>query len=432
MVGPHSQGKEGAGALRSSPVRVPLVGIGAGILAWLLQRTLARSPEWGEAVAGNAVLREGRRGLSLLTGVVPFSLAELVTGITLLALGGWVFRALRPRAGSVAGAIASSRPATGAPPFTPAPIAASSRPALALLRLLGGVGFLYVGFQLLWGLQYTRPGVETFLGVEAAGEVDGDELAFLAEGAIRLMNLHYLEIHGVDDAGEPTPPPHRGAATRSLDEGWRLAVARWGLPHHLEEGHGAPKPFLFSGLVRRFGVSGMHFPFTGEALVQRHLPALATGTTLAHEMAHQRGVAVEADANVLAVLVARESTDARVRYAAYAFLHRQWLAALARIDGDRAVELASLRLPGVDRDIEALSTFWRPAAGVTGAVGSRVNDAMLRSQGVPEGVLSYRGSTWIFVALARKHGSGSLLPGWEGGADGDFPGAGEGAAPGPI
>jgi hypothetical protein len=112
---------------------------------------------------------------------------------------------------------------------------------------------------------------------------------------------------------------------------------------------------------------------------------------------------------VLGFLVAQRSSDPATRYGAYFFLQRQLVSALQRIAPEAARDVAQLRDPGIVRDLEHLREFWRPAQGVAGEVGSRVNDAMLRSHRIPEGVASYQGSVWVFVALARSHGEEILF-----------------------
>jgi hypothetical protein len=126
-------------------------------------------------------------------------------------------------------------------------------------------------------------------------------------------------------------------------------------------------------------------------------------------MAHQRGFASESDANVLGFLASRGSSDPVTRYGAYFFLQRQLISALQRVSPAAAREVARMRDPGITRDLEHTREFWRPAQGIAGTIGSRVNDAMLRTHRIPEGVASYQGSVWVFIALAREGGDRALF-----------------------
>ncbi len=368
-------------------VRRRLAGVGAGAAAVLLFGLLHSRPDLAEAVLAQGILPAFVRSLSLLTGLVPFAVAELMVAGVVLLLGVGLVREMRrgddrlPRAALRGG-----------------------------LRLGHDLGIVVALFVVLWGLQHARPGLEDRLEIEAVGEVDVEELAPLATAAVRSANELYLEIHGTRDAGVPTAAPPRAEIHGKLDRAWEEVVARYRLPPRTTLSHGSPKAFLLTPVVRRFGVAGMYFPFTGEALLLSDLPGVLMPKEMAHEMAHQRGFASESDANVLAFLVAREAHDPRIRYAGYIFLQRQLLGAVAHLDLERAQTIAAGRHPGVTRDLEDRNRYWEAARGWTRQVGVGLNHAMLRAHGVPDGIASYQGSTWIFVALARKEGLQVLLP----------------------
>lgn len=370
-------------------LRRRLAWIGAGLAAWVAYRLLSGRPELAEAVVGSGPLAFLPLLLSRLSGIFPFSLAELLivafVGRQVLGTAGGIRQARR-------GADAWGRTFLRGG-----------------LRLGQDVGALVLLFYLLWGFQYARPGVEARMGVAAVEAVDVEELEALALEAVRATNRIYLELHGTDDAGEPTRALSWDSLTSSLEEGWRAVEERHDLGVRTGR-HGTPKPLLATPLVKRLGIGGFHFPFTGEALVLRDLPASRQGLTLAHEMAHQRGVARESDANVLAFLVAREAPHPLARYGAYFFLHRQLAWTLAEACPECAREVRDERLPGVVRDAVEAARYWAVADGPAALMATRLNHTMLRSHGIPEGVASYRGSAGVFVALARRDGPGALFP----------------------
>lgn len=373
--------------MKHTRLRMAAIALGAG--AWLVYLVLAALPEVADAVAGVGPIPWIRRGLSQLSGLAPFSLVEFV-------IAGVLLRQVLGVTGGVR-AIRSGK--------------AGLLPTLASggLRFGADVGVLVFLFYLLWGFQYARPSFEDHLGIEPAGEAGVDELRRLATLAVRRTNEAYVDLHGLVDISAPTPTPDIPSLVPALEEGWASVVADYDLPDRVSGEYGGPKSFLSSGIVKRLGVAGMHFPYTGEALVLADLPGVDIGQSLAHEMAHQRGFASESDANALSFLVGRASPDPFVRYAAYSFLDRQLVAALQRVSRDAAREVTRGRLPGVVRDLSALSDYWRPAQNPVSRAASRVNDRMLRSHGIPEGVASYAGSTWVFIALARERGEDALF-----------------------
>ena len=157
------------------------------------------------------------------------------------------------------------------------------------------------------------------------------------------------------------------------------------------------------------GNSNPRFPFTGEANVRAGVPALDFPKMLAHEKAHQRGIARESEANFWGYLSAARSPDALTRYSAFRFASGQMLAALAQVDRDSATAIARLRLPGVRRDIQHSNRYWEQFRGRGTAIGSAVNNAFLRSNRVEGGVRSYSMSAQLIIAHARANG-GVIVP----------------------
>jgi hypothetical protein len=329
------------------------------------------------------------RSLSLASGAIPIALAEVVVLAFLLRQGLGVRRGLTE--------------------FREKKAAAGSLLARGALRFAQDAGIAVFLFYLLWGIQYARPGLESQLGIAPAGEVDASELRALTEQAVAATNRAYVALHGTDDLGRPTPALARADLSTGLEAGWERTREDLGLADRVTQRRGEPKAFLSSPLVKRLGISGMYFPFTGEALVLGDLPGILQGKDVGHEMAHQRGFASESDANVLGALVAARSPDLLSRYSAYSFIERQLMVALQRASRDDARDVARGRSPGVRRDLEDLSEYWEPARTPVATAATRVNDRMLRTHGVREGVGSYAGSTWVFVALARSMGPEALF-----------------------
>ena len=71
---------------------------------------------------------------------------------------------------------------------------------------------------------------------------------------------------------------------------------------------------------------------------------------------------------------------------------------------ERARELVGKRLPGVQRDLTAAREYWAQFEGRTSRATRRVNNAYLRSNRVPDGVLSYGRSVELLIAYARSRG----------------------------
>ena len=275
---------------------------------------------------------------------------------------------------------------------------------LVLLQDLGiGVGVFY----LAWGLNYARPPLEMRQGWE---EVPAPEMVErLAVHHLHAANDLYVELHGAEDAGEPTG---RRLEPEALDEvlaeGWLRTGTMLGLGGPGTWRRGPPKHLLISPLLRRMGLSGFYSPFTGEANVVSTLPGVSYPQVVAHEQAHQRGIAPEDEANFFGFLVAWNAPDPWVRYSASIFAQRQALRALLRLDPDRAEELLALRHPGVQRDVDDLYEYWSVAQGAAAKVSRSVNDAYLKTNRVEGGVQAYGRSLELILRAAANGDFGAM------------------------
>ncbi len=387
-TGPTRAGGRGPDSGLSLHLRRRLTFIALGASAYLGFLVLSRIPG---SFGTNALTAVGERITSLLTVLssgVPFPLAELLLLALLLR---WVV--------GVGLDLRRTRRTTvrWGPPL-----------ASAALRPAGDLGLLVFLFYLIWGFGYAAEPLEQRLGLDPS-PLEVEELRELAHEMVEAANREYRTIHGAADAGVPTQLPAEAwsATAAELARGW----ARVGPVLELGRG-GSPltvKPLRLGRGVRHLGISGLYVPFTGEALVVPDLPGVSLPMTMAHETAHQLGVAHEGDANFAGFLAASRSQDAILRYSAFVFAQRQMLAALAPADPESVEELAAARLPGVTRDLADLRRYWAEVEGVASEVGERVNHAYLRRQGVAEGVRSYAMSTQALVRFARTQG-GSLLP----------------------
>lgn len=386
------------GALRATrkrsddvPLRLrwPLIWLGAAVGAWVVAGLLARTPGAAEAYAtdfGPLLTRP----LSRFTGLVPVPVGELA----LYAYVGWIVVAVTRAVRAVA--------------------AGRRRLSNALyggaLRVARDGGVIAIAFFVLYGLNYARPSLETRVGWPDWDGVEVAELTAITESAAAAANRAYVELHGGVDAGEPTAVPENVRdVERSIDEGWRRAAAALNLPRSAAAPHGRVKWPWASEIVARFGIAGVYFPFTAEANVVRGMPALLTFQGMAHEKAHQRGIASEAEANFLGFAAGALATDPQARYAAAMFAQRQLSANLAVRDRDAWRRIDSTLHPGVKRDLADLNAYFRRYDGVTETVGRAVNNQFLRANRVPGGVRDYARSARLLIAWARVNG-GDVLP----------------------
>ncbi len=152
-----------------------------------------------------------------------------------------------------------------------------------------------------------------------------------------------------------------------------------------------PKPIALSEPMTYTHISGVYTFMTGESNVNTNYPDFLVPFTMAHEMAHQRGIAREDEANFVAFLVCISSDDAYIRYSGYANMLHYLNGALSRADSDKYAVLYRNYTPAqIQKEFAAYSEFFDKyrdsvASEVTGAV----NNSFLQSQGQQAGTKSY-------------------------------------------
>ena len=88
------------------------------------------------------------------------------------------------------------------------------------------------------------------------------------------------------------------------------------------------KPIMLSEPMSYTHITGVYTFFTGEANLNVNFPDYTLPFTAAHELAHQRGIAREDEANFIAFLVCMESDDPYIRYSALLNLYEYGASAL--------------------------------------------------------------------------------------------------------
>jgi hypothetical protein len=365
-----------------------------GVAAW----AVARSPGVVEDIYARRVGFWIARALSVASAVVPVSLAEIaLAGVVLYLLVPFVtatVRVLRRRR-SVLNAIAAGA-----------------------LRLLTASAVVLCVFYLCWGLNYARASLPARVGwtpiEETADAAERqrqiDEIDTVAGQLVDATNDAYREVAGSDDLGRPS---ERSSGLAGLDVVFDAAYVRLQQRLALEPAfaaaRGRAKPAAASALMNHLRLGGFYFPWTGEANYNRLLPAPTLPHAVAHEKAHQRGLAPEDEANFVGYLACVMSDDAYTRYSGYLFAQGQLLGELARRDRARAKALIGRRAPGVERDVAFIQAFWARYEGPAARVSLSVNDRFLKSQGMKGGVASYAASRSLIVLFARHNGGAATV-----------------------
>lgn len=166
------------------------------------------------------------------------------------------------------------------------------------------------------------------------------------------------------------------------------------------------KPVMASKLLSYTHITGIYTYFTGEANVNVAFPDYTIPFTAAHELAHQRGIAREDEANFVAFLVTAASDDPYVRYSGYLNLFEYVSNALYYADNARFAEIVAMLDERVIGELRAYAKFfdtYRDSA--VADLSDAVNDTHLKLHGNKAGSASYGLVVDLAVAYRKQMAS---------------------------
>ena len=135
--------------------------------------------------------------------------------------------------------------------------------------------------------------------------------------------------------------------------------------------------------------TGFFFPFTAEANVNTDFPPGLFASTVAHELAHQRGVAKEQEANFVAVLSCLDYGDVDYCYSACMLAYTHLGNALHTANYSAWELVYSGLAENVKRDFAANRAYWQQFETPVQTVTTTVYEGFLQSYEQSLGMKSY-------------------------------------------
>ncbi|KUO50290.1 MAG: hypothetical protein APF76_11305 [Desulfitibacter sp. BRH_c19] len=316
------------------------------------------------------------RPYSLLTGLFPFSVSEL---IVVSIVGFIMYKVVRTIV------ILNRNPKC----FI------KELPKKAV-RLLLTLAVLYLAFNLMWGFNYNRMTFAEISGLP----VESASVEELAELAIHLT-------HWANDLREQVAEDERGVMT--LPNGIRDMFGRANLGYEraaeiypeLGGQYGRPKGVMLSPYWSYTGIGGVFFPFTAEANINTNMPHFMLASTTTHEMAHQRGFAREDEANYIAYLTSTLHPDPDFQYSGVMLALTYTMNTLYRYNPETWIEVRNEYSEGVNRDIEDMKKYWTHYQGPIDQISTNINNTYLMANRQKDGVNSYGRMVDLMLAEFR-------------------------------
>lgn len=258
----------------------------------------------------------------------------------------------------------------------------------ALLLLLNFPAYIYLLFLLLWGGNYARPTLAASWGVDGPNW-DSSKLMQLNRSLVKKLNnlrdsaINFADFKVINHQANIYYQEKLGTEDIALKV------------KHTSLGY----------LLNYLGINGYYNPLSGEAQFNRFIPKFMHPFVIAHEMAHQTGIAAEDDANLMAYIICAESQDAAFRYSGYFNLFLYAFNDLKTINKNGADVLLLELNARSKQDIQELREMKQKFKSRFRGISLYLYDEYLRWHGQQEGINSYAGVVkWAYYwEQNRRH-----------------------------
>jgi len=316
-------------------------------------------------------VRPYHRLMGRLCSVVPWSVAELLYALVILSiLLGLVWGIVQLVRRKQGGWLLAYR---------------------TVVSILSCGSVLYGGYCLLWGVYYYSDGFAERLGLEPE-PVSVVELEAVTRRFADLANEYSDRVSRDED----------GVFVCDMDSLFDRSATLYDpivAEYPLLDGPALrAKPMLFSKFMSWINFTGFFFPFTGEANLNADAPLCLLPSTIAHELAHQRGVSREDEANFVAVIACMASGDAEYIYSAALLAYIHLGNALHGADYDAWLPVYGSLNEAVRTDFQANSAYWAQYETKAAEASEAVYTGFLQSYGDERGMRSYGACVDLLVA----------------------------------
>lgn len=264
-----------------------------------------------------------------------------------------------------------------------------------VFKFISVVLSVYIAFNLLWGLNYNRFGIDYRLKLESSGYTNQDLLQITKELASRVNALQPLS-----ERSRPMLNKKKHLFGESVKAYKNLSTK---IPI-LKYSYPSVKPSIFSYLGNFLGFTGYYNPFTGEAQVNTTIPLFILPFTTCHEIGHQLGYAKESEANFASYLSATSSDDSAFLYSVYFEMFAYAGRYLYYTDSLSLKQINRELLPGVKKDIQELRNFYSNYDSPLETAIDRIYSQYLKANEQPTGKMSYNEVVGMLIAYYKKNG----------------------------
>lgn len=342
-----------------------------GILALVIRYFAIQNPEATDELYSRKFFPGVRNVVDMTLGHLPFPSVYLFIIIVLLVFGLFFFRFAKRQGWK-------------------------SKTLYTVKATSNGIGALVFFFLILWGYNYQRTPIFQQLSLKP-----------------KSLNLEQLEAevkitHRLVEQYRNQVKTDTFAITQIIDYPALEILVRSNMSENMEilglnfTGRPRTKQFPPPGFMRKMGILGIYFPFTGESYIDPTLHPLEQPFTIAHEMAHSYGVTDEGEANFIAWVICSNSEDPLLRYSGHLRLLQYQMRDYYRMAPDEFKKWFDTLSSGVRNDLISLQEAAQAIKPFSLELSRKSNDIFLKSQGVKAGINSYQQLPMLAFAWRKR------------------------------
>jgi hypothetical protein len=263
------------------------------------------------------------------------------------------------------------------------------------LIMLLRFAFIYIIFNIFWGINYDRKGIISQLNLTDL-QYDTADLLTLQKILLEKVNASKISIINRHEV-YPSKKELIKRAEKSYDEAEKIFP-------FLHYRNLSVKSSLYGTPGDYLGFTGYYNPFTGEAQVNSTVPKFLHPYIATHEMAHQLGYAKENEANFVGYLAAANSHDTLFHYSTYFDLFLYTNREVYYFDSVSAMQTLQQLIPEVKQDIRELQKFDQAHKSFLEPAINWIYGNYLKLNNQPKGMHSYNAVVGMLIAYYKKYG----------------------------
>lgn len=342
-------------------------------------RLLSAQHVWVEQTYSEGIYQPVRKAISAITSLVPFSIAEFL-------LYGLVFGALALLVTRLFQLILRRIPIR------------TLLGSVASLLLAGGI--ILNLFYATWGFNYFREPLADRMGLTLTSRPVEELETFVRKTAKEASKLR--ETLHENNNGVFAPEESTTVLFQKIPQGFAALSEQFPM---IEPDPTRAKQILWARGLSWQGISGIYIGLTAEPNVNADQPPLLRYQAAAHEMAHQTGIASENEAEFVGYLACLNSNNPNVRYSGLVYALIVSGNALFDADSERYLAVTDTYSDAIWRDFEDYNRYWDSFEGEVRESADRRNDAYLKHNSQPSGILSYGEAVDLLLAYSEKYGN---------------------------